>query len=230
MAPNTVLILGAGPRVGYSVGRKFKAEGYQVAVASRSPDSKAAEKEGFFPVTVDLVDNASIEAAFKQVTQKLGTPNVVVYNAAALTFPPDPEDPFSVTPAAFVKDLGVNTIGAFVALRETVKGFKELSDVPKAFIATGNVLPFKPVPFGVTLGTGKAALVHLIQVSVQAYATSNYRSYFASQVTEEGNTVSNPELSADAHAAVYWKLVNQQEQGEWDVRFLGDGTVAARKT
>jgi len=49
MAPKTILILGAGPRIGYSVADKFKAEGYQVAVASRTPDAKKLKKKGFFP-------------------------------------------------------------------------------------------------------------------------------------------------------------------------------------
>jgi NAD(P)-dependent dehydrogenase (short-subunit alcohol dehydrogenase family) len=80
MSPKTVLILGAGPRVGYEVGRKFKAEGYEVAVASRNPDHKAAEKEGFHHIRVDLVDVPTVEAAFAEIRKKLFTPNVVVYN------------------------------------------------------------------------------------------------------------------------------------------------------
>lgn len=80
MASKVILILGAGPRVGYSVARKFKREGYNVAVASRNPDEQKAKEEGFLAVTVDLVDISSVKAAFAQVKEKLGIPNVVVYN------------------------------------------------------------------------------------------------------------------------------------------------------
>lgn len=80
MAPNTILILGAGPRVGYSVARKFKAENYNIAVGSRNPDIKKAQDEGFHPLTVDVGDAQSVEAAFEEVQEKLGVPNVVVYN------------------------------------------------------------------------------------------------------------------------------------------------------
>ena len=71
------------------------------------------------------------------------------YLAAALTFPSNFEDTFAVSSQAFVKDTGVNLIGAFCALSEAVKGFKELNpETPKAFIATGNVLPFYPSAVG----------------------------------------------------------------------------------
>jgi hypothetical protein len=54
------------------------------------------------------------------------------------------------------------------------------------------------------------------------------RFYFASQVTEDGNAVQNPDVSASAHASLYLDLVNQKEQGEWDVRFL-HGRVVSNK-
>jgi NAD(P)-dependent dehydrogenase (short-subunit alcohol dehydrogenase family) len=80
MPPNTILILGAGPRVGGSVAQKFKAEGYKVAIGSRNPDIAAATNAGFLPITVDLTNIQSVEAAFALVTKSLGVPNVVVYN------------------------------------------------------------------------------------------------------------------------------------------------------
>jgi hypothetical protein len=86
------------------------------------------------------------------------------------------EDPFGVSPDAFVKDIGVNTIGAYAALNQAVKGFKSLdAGTPKAFIVTGNVLPFKPIPVGVTLGTGKAAVAHLINIGATTYTKSNFK-------------------------------------------------------
>lgn len=75
-----------------------------------------------------------------------------------------------------MNDTKLNAFGAYAALREAVKGFKELSvGTPKAFIATGNVLPFRPHPAGVTLGAGKAALVHLVDIAAKAYRKGNFR-------------------------------------------------------
>lgn len=84
MAQNTILILGAGPRAGWSVARKFKAEGYQVAVGSRNPDVNKATEENILTVTVDLTKTESVEDAFAQVKESFGIPNVVVYNGMTL--------------------------------------------------------------------------------------------------------------------------------------------------
>ena len=97
--------------------------------------------------------------------------------AANLTFPSEATDPFgSVTSQAFKDDTAVNVTGAFVSMQESLKGFKSLSaEIPKVFIATGNVLPFFPSPIGFTLGAGKASLIHLINVGVQVYSSQNFR-------------------------------------------------------
>jgi NAD(P)-dependent dehydrogenase (short-subunit alcohol dehydrogenase family) len=84
MSPNTILILGGGPRVGWTVAQKFKTEGYNVAIGSRNPDIEAAIKAGFLPITVDLTSIQNVEAAFAQVTNGLGIPNIVVYNGELL--------------------------------------------------------------------------------------------------------------------------------------------------
>jgi NAD(P)-dependent dehydrogenase (short-subunit alcohol dehydrogenase family) len=197
MTSNTILVLGAGPRVGYSVARKFRAQGYNVAVGSRKPDTEAATKAGFLPITVDLTAIQSVEESFVQITKEYGPPNIVVYNgklpflqpmsyiglsyffnvAATVTFPKDFANPFAtIDPEAFVKDLNLNLVGAYVAMREAVTGFDQLEvDIPKVFIATGNVLPWRPNAAGATLGSGKAALTHLVAIGAEAYEGSNYR-------------------------------------------------------
>jgi len=96
--------------------------------------------------------------------------------AAALTVSSD-DDPLSLSDEAFLDDLKVNTIGAYASLRNAVAGFHLLGsgDTPRVFIATGNVLPFQPWPLGVSLGAGKAALVHLLQVGTLSYNKKGYR-------------------------------------------------------
>ena len=55
------------------------------------------------------------------------------------------------------------------------------------------------------------------------------RFYFASQVSAEGGIVMMDEVVADAHGEVYWGLANEEKQGNWDVRFLGDGKIVPVK-
>jgi NAD(P)-dependent dehydrogenase (short-subunit alcohol dehydrogenase family) len=75
-----LFILGAGPRIGWSVAGKFKSKGYKVAVGSRNPNVERATSDGFLPVTVDVTKSESVESAFAKVKGELGVPNVVVYN------------------------------------------------------------------------------------------------------------------------------------------------------
>jgi NAD(P)-dependent dehydrogenase (short-subunit alcohol dehydrogenase family) len=189
------LILGGGPRIGWSVADKLRSEGYKVAIGSRNPDTQRAADADVLPVSVDVSNPKSVQDAFETVKHKLGVPSVVVYNckvnprerqrrprdpkaitltfciAAALSFPSDTSDPFaSITPETLQADMVVNVIGGYAALRESVAGFKSLpAEAPKAFIATGNVTPFQPLGMALTLGVGKAALVHAIEIATKVY-------------------------------------------------------------
>jgi hypothetical protein len=90
---------------------------------------------------------------------------------------PDPKDAFSVPIPNFVNDANVNIIGAYSAMKEAVAGFKTITDpaVPKVFISTGNIMPFKPVAFGTGFITGKTAQAHLITIGTLSYNDRGYR-------------------------------------------------------
>ncbi|RMJ25981.1 hypothetical protein PHISP_03159 [Aspergillus sp. HF37] len=163
--PNPIaFIIGSGPRIGRSVAKKLTSEGYMVALGSRNPDTAQSD---FVPISVD----------FRLCARE--APGVVVYNAAALSFPSDPSDPVgSIAPEDLERDFSVNALGAYATLRESVEGFRALKrDGVDAgvFVATGNVTPFQPLPMAFTLGTGKAALVHMIQIAFQAHKDHGFR-------------------------------------------------------
>jgi NAD(P)-dependent dehydrogenase (short-subunit alcohol dehydrogenase family) len=82
----TVFILGAGPRVGLSVARVFKQNGYKVAIGSRNPDLSKAKKEGIYAVKVNLGETSAIEKAFADVRGTIGTSSIVVYNGKSGLF------------------------------------------------------------------------------------------------------------------------------------------------
>ena len=73
------LILGSGPNVGRHVSRAFTAKGYKVALASRSL-KKEDNVPGQTHFQVDLSDPSSVPDLFTRVNEKLGFPDVVVYN------------------------------------------------------------------------------------------------------------------------------------------------------
>lgn len=198
---NILFILGGGPRIGHSVAKKFLGQGYKVAVGRRHTDK--INLDGALPVYVDVTKPETIETAFREVESKLGVPNVVVYNgksvqiailapflfrshadtylpfeqAAALTFPPE-NDPFGIDPATFERDLTVNAGAAYAALHyatRLARGQGKQDSRSLVFIATGNVTPFQVNPFAVTLGPGKSALAHLIELGTAAYDKQEFR-------------------------------------------------------
>jgi len=153
-----VLILGAGPRIGTSVATKFVNSGYKVAVVSRKGTSTV---HGALALTADLTAPDSIPALFEAVkTEFHAAPSVVIYNAAALTPPPDAESVLSITAEKVDADLNVNVVSAYVAAQQAVIGWETLpKEVEKTFIYTGNItnVSILPMPMMMNLGVGKAA-------------------------------------------------------------------------
>lgn len=74
-----VLIVGSGPNIGLHTSRAFTAQGYKVALASRTAKPNANNPDATL-FQVDLSDPSSIPELFKRVNEALGTPSVVIYN------------------------------------------------------------------------------------------------------------------------------------------------------
>src|SRR5579863_5467686 len=86
------VVLGVGPGLGAALARRF-AQGYRVAISARRADflrELAGEIHGtggeVLEVPADMSDRGSIESAFQTIRAKLGTPQVLIYNAGAGPF------------------------------------------------------------------------------------------------------------------------------------------------
>ena len=75
-----------------------------------------------------------------------------------------------------------------------------------------------------SLAAQKRSLAFLIEAAVKGYRKEGFRFYLASQTTAEGKPPFT-EFSAEAHGIAYWSLIQKVEQGEWDVRFVKDGSI-----
>lgn len=228
-------IIGGGPRIGLSVAHAFKAQGYISIIGRRIPDHDALKAQGLYGCALDVTSPKSIAAAFRQIRENndaagpSGIPSVVVYNAAALTMAGGNDDGtgvFGLAVESYRRDLNVNLVGAYAALHETVRGWRELgndgnTEVKKAFIATGNVVPWKPVPEAMTLGSGKAALAHLVETGMlsKECQENGWRFYFVSQVTRDGGPVPYDQVDGDRHGSEYIRAVEQGGK-DWKVSFV----------
>ena len=97
------------------------------------------------------------------------------------------------------------------------------------FIATSNihgVTQAVPIPMLLSLASQKRLLAYIIEAAsiTKLYGDRNYRFYLCSQVGSDGGTPGG-EFSGEPHAIAYWNLIQKQDQGRWDVRFIKDGSV-----
>lgn len=72
-----VLVTGGNRGIGRAIAERFVAAGYKTAVTARSGEGP----EGSLTVRADVTDSASLDAAFREVEQQLGTVEIVVANA-----------------------------------------------------------------------------------------------------------------------------------------------------
>ncbi|KAI1179917.1 NAD(P)-binding protein [Nemania sp. FL0916] len=229
MSSNLVaLILGSGPRVGASVAAKFASNGYKVAVTSRSGTGKTTS-EGYLSLQADLTKPESIPALFAAVKAEFhSTPSAVIYNAAALTAPPEKESALSIPTESVTADLNVNTVSPYVAAQQAVAGWAELpKDVKKTFIYTGNALNTLviPVPLFTNLGMGKAASAFWIGVADGTYSAQGYRFFYADERAPDGQN-KGMNLDGDAHGDFYAQLAKHEGNVPWLATFVsGKGYV-----
>lgn len=184
MAANKVaLILGAGPRIGISVAKKFATKGYKVAIVSRSGNAGSANAavptEGLLSLKADFTQPDTIPALFDAVKKEFeAPPSVIVYNAGARTAPPIENDLFSNPAENLESDFNVNVLSPYVAAQQAVRGWETLpKELQKTFIYTGNVMNtvILPVAAAVNLGMGKAASSYWIGLADTVYRNHGYR-------------------------------------------------------
>jgi NAD(P)-dependent dehydrogenase (short-subunit alcohol dehydrogenase family) len=181
MAANPVaLILGAGPRIGISVAKKFASQGYKVAIVSRSGSvASTAPTEGFLSLKADFTKPDSIPALFDDVEREFhAPPSVIVYNAGARTVPPVEDNLFSNSTENLVADFNVNVLSAYVAAQQAVRGWETLpKEVKKTFIYTGNIMNTTIMPIAATLnlGIGKSASSYWIGLADTLYQAKGSR-------------------------------------------------------
>jgi short-subunit dehydrogenase len=83
----TLAVFGAGPALGLAMARRFGAEGYRIALVARDrvkldrlEKELAAGGVETYGVTADLTDLAEARAASVAVTDRFGTPDVLLYS------------------------------------------------------------------------------------------------------------------------------------------------------
>jgi NAD(P)-dependent dehydrogenase (short-subunit alcohol dehydrogenase family) len=217
MASSDALIFGAGSNVGASVAKAFLAEGYKVALASRSQNPETST-ETELHIPTDCSDTDSVLSAFAKTKSEFGVPNVVIYNTYAGQWN-SADNIFEVPLDHFASSTVVNIISVYAAAQEAVKGWVDLPPPTKpTFILTGNCANVAPLPVIMTLSVGKAGTANLIEMASKSYKDKGYRFYYTDERLGDGTPMWNG-ATAEGHARLYVELA-KDEPREWYQTFV----------
>ena len=155
----TALIVGSGPGLSASLARLFKREGMKVALAARNIkklDGFVKEIDGR-AYACDATSPTDVKNLFQSVSQDLGDPNLVVYNASGRVRGPITElDPEDVRQTILITCYGGFLVGQEAAKRMLKAGGGTL-------VFTGASASVKGYAKSPAFAMGKMGLTGLVQ-------------------------------------------------------------------
>jgi NAD(P)-dependent dehydrogenase (short-subunit alcohol dehydrogenase family) len=155
----TALIVGAGTGISASVARGLATAGLKVGLAARNIEKLAplAAETGAERFAVDASDPAAVAKLFEEADARLGTLDVVLYNASARAHGPIAE----LDPEAVRKAIEISAYGGFLVVQHAARRM-----IPRgsgAILLTGASASVKGFPLSAAFAMGKFALRGLAQ-------------------------------------------------------------------
>mmetsp|Transcript_11784 Transcript_11784/g.26032 ORF Transcript_11784/g.26032 Transcript_11784/m.26032 type:complete len:254 (+) Transcript_11784:2-763(+) len=153
-------VIGIGPGIGENTAKKFAAEGYAVALMSRTVEriqQLASQIPGAKSYACDVANKEQVAAAFASMRTEMGEPDVVIYNSGMGVF----KTYDKVTADEFRDCWEVNTLGLFHVAQEvgpswTTRGSGVLG-------VTGATANWRGMPATAAFAPAKAAQRSLAQ-------------------------------------------------------------------
>jgi NAD(P)-dependent dehydrogenase (short-subunit alcohol dehydrogenase family) len=204
------VIIGAGPGIGRSVARRFAREGLPVALIARSAatvegvaEAVAGQGVPVVPLVADSSDEEALRSALDTASRDLGTPEVVVYNAAVV----QADTAGQLAIPAHLTAWAVNVLGALTAAAHVAPAMVERGS--GSLIITGG-MP-QPKREYVSLSLGKAGVRTLVDLLDLEYGSSGVH---VASVTVDGPVAPGTAFDPDEIAEHYWTL-HTQPRSEW---------------
>ncbi|HYO40419.1 MAG TPA: SDR family oxidoreductase [Nocardioidaceae bacterium] len=218
MGNPVLVVVGAGPGVGASVARRFGAEGYAVALVSRSPErlaTLAAQLQATgVPTTwtaCDITDQETFHAAVTGFGEQHERIDVVHFNPSIAR----EKDALTLSPEELLEDVRLGVAPLLTAVQAARPFFRPGSRV----LATGSRSADRPWSQAASLGVQKAGLRNLVR---SLDATLRAEGVRAVSLTVNGSlaagTAFDPDRVADALLAA-----SRQEEGSWRSEVGYDG-------
>jgi short-subunit dehydrogenase len=160
MARPVAVVVGIGPKNGAAFVRAFHAEGYAVAMLSRSTEFStrlASELGDARAYAVDASDAASLIDAFVKVRAEMGDPSVLVYNAGSGSW-----RGFDATSAEELEHaFRINALGLMVAAQQVLPAMRAAKR--GSVVVVGATASLRGKPMTTAFAAGKAAQRSLAQ-------------------------------------------------------------------
>lgn len=176
MASPVCVIVGYGAGVGHGAARAFGAAGFSLGLLARTPEKSAAplaelRAAGFRAElsAADAGDEAALTTGLRSLQEKLGDPEVLIYNAVAFRA----SMPSELTGEQLLTDFRTNVVGALLAARFVLPAMKARRSGGIFFTGGGWALyPSAPVA---STAIGKAGLRHLALMLAEELQGSGVR-------------------------------------------------------
>ena len=154
MSTPVCAVVGVGPKNGEAFARTFHAEGYRVALLSRSTgfsENLAGDLGDARAYACDAGDPGSVTSAFERIRADLGPVDVLIYNAGSGSWN-NVED---VTVDDFERSFRINALGGLVASQQVIPDMKSKGGGNIVFV--GATASLRGVPMTAGFAPAKAA-------------------------------------------------------------------------
>ena len=207
------LIIGAGPGLGLAIAQRFAREGGPVTLIARSRRTLdegvaalAASPAPVLAITADATDEAALVEAIGAATERFGTPDALIYNAAVIR---------ADSVGQHLKAWNVNVVGALRAAATVGPSMARRGH--GSIILTGGM----PVPDAghVSLSLGKAGIRVVTEMLDQQFGRHGVH---AATVTVAGAIAPGTDFDPADIAEHYWRL-HAQVPGQWEREVMYEG-------
>ena len=206
-------LVGVGPGIGMSLTRKFGSAGCDLALVARRAEALAENvvelnNDGIasqvFPA--DVTDQDSLNLAFSAISETMGMPTILLYNAVVVTRLP----PSELTIDTLKRDFATNVAGALAAVQCVAPDMRAAGSGTILFSSAG--VGLDPDPNWASYSATKAALRNLA-FSIGGELGSD--GVHVAVVTIAGRIAPSTNLDPDRLAGEYWRL-HRQEKADWE--------------
>jgi NAD(P)-dependent dehydrogenase (short-subunit alcohol dehydrogenase family) len=210
-------VVGIGPQNGASFARRFAAEGYAVALLSRTTEysSKlAAGIDSAKAYACDVTDPSAVEAAFSAVRAEMGEVEVVIYNAGSGVWANIEE----LSADEFEQSWRINTMGAFLVSKQVIPSMKKNGHGNIIFI--GATASLRGKPFTTAFAPAKASQRSLAQAMARHLWPSGIHVSLiivdgGIKSPDSGTNVEAPEALDPDDIATTAHFLSQQPRSAW---------------